>query len=300
MENRRSLNCALGAFAMTLTLACAPLNASESERLRASLDVEVLHETNVNRATAPDPERSDTILAAELYGTHAFLLSPRSGVVTRSGVNIRAHSRYSDMSSASVFGRADFRYQHNPGFTGTVFQGSVALDAVQHLDSRIRDSIFADLSLSAGKHLTDRVRLGMGIGQEWREARNDVYDTSAARIWGTVDYRLQPRTALYGRSMYIDGDQVFNTAYGGTEANLMMYARASAPDPALKKAFGGMVPTAYRVDATTWSHDLGINHALDGLRSLDFSVGYFDAEARKAAASYDGWQVRLMYLYRFR
>lgn len=285
---------------LPLAAACSPLHAGQAERLRAGFDLELLYESNVNRAAAPDPERSDTILGGEIHGTQAFLLSERSGLIARGGLRVAGYTRYSDISFLSLSGRVDYRYQHHPGFTGTVLQLGAAVDGLQHLDSRIRDSIIADLSIGVGKHLTDRVRFGAGVGHAWRAARGDVYDTSATRAWGTVDYRLPPRAALYGRVSYIDGDQVFNSAYGGTQANLGTYGRASAPDPALARAFGGMTPTAYRVDAKTWVYDLGLNHALDGLRSLDFSVGYFDSDARSAAASYDGWQARLMYLHRFR
>lgn len=298
MRNRTGSYSALACLA--LVTACAPLQAGQAERLRAGFELELLHETNINRATAPDSERSDTILAGEVHATRAFLLSENSGLVARGGMRVEAYTTYSDISFLSLSGRVDYRYQHNPGFTGTVLQLGAALDGIQHLDSRIRDSIVAEFSIGVGKHLTDRVRLGAGIGHEWREARGDVYDTSATRVWGTVDYRLPLRTALYGRASYIDGDQVFNSAYGGTQANLRTYGRAWAPDPALAEAFGGMTPTAYRVDARTWVYDVGLNHAIDGRRSLDFSVGYFDSEARGAAVSYDGWQARLMYLRRFR
>lgn len=277
-----------------------PVQAGTAERMRAGLDLELLHETNVNRAAAPDSERSDTILTAEVHGTQAFLLSGRSGLVARGGLRIAGYARYSDLSFVSLSGRADYRYQRQPGFTGTVYQLSAAVDGLQHLDSRIRDSVIADLSIGVGRHMTDRIRLGAGLGHEWRAARGDVYDTSATRVQGTVDYRLPPRGALYTRLTYIDGDQVFNSAYGGTQASLWTYGSASAPDPALTRAFGGKTPTAYRVDAQTWVYDVGLNHALDGTRSLDFSVGYSDSEARGAAVSYDSWQARLTYLHRFR
>lgn len=300
MRNRPGFYCGLVCLSLALVASSAPVHVGSAERLRAGFDLELLHDTNVNRAAAPDPERSDTILAGEVHGTQAFLLSARSGLIARGGLRVAGHTRYSDLSSVALSGRVDYRYQHHPGFAGTVFQVSAAVDGLQHLDSRIRDSLIGDLSIGVGRHLTDRIRLGAGVGHEWRAARGDVYDTSATRVWGTVDYRLPPRTVLYGRVSYIDGDQVFNSAYGGTQANLGTYGRASAPDPALTRAFRGVTPTAYRVDAKTWVYDAGLNHALDGLRSLDFSVGYFDSEARGASVSYDGWQARLMYLHRFR
>jgi len=230
----------------------------------------------------------------------SFLTSYRSGIIARGGLRFAGHTEYSDLSYAAAAGRVLYRYQHNPGFTGTILEVAGNLEFRQHSDSSIRNGWIGDVSVSAGKHLTDRLRLGAGVGYEGRDAGNAVYDTSAARVWGSADWRLTPWTTLYGNISFIDGDQVFNSAYGGTRANLTQYGRASAPDPALRKAFGGVVPYAYRVDAETWAYDLGLNYNLGNARALDFSVGYFDSEAKRGMATYDGFAARINYLHRFR
>ena len=290
-------------FGITLlSFACGlvPFTLAHAEKTRIGGGVELLYDSNVNRAAAPDREHGEAVVTGEVNGVRSYLLTYRSGVVARAGLQLVGHTDYTDLSYIAASGRVLYRYQHNPGFTGTILEVAGDLEVRQHADSKIRNGWIGDLTIGAGKHLTDRLRLGTGLGFEGRAARDSVYDTSTARIWGSADFRWSPTITAYGSVNFIDGDQVFNSAYGGTQANLMQYGKASAPDPALRRAFGGIVPMAYRVDARTWVYDVGVNLNLGNARALDFSVGYFDAEAKKNPVTYDGFSARVNYFHRFR
>jgi hypothetical protein len=281
-------------------VACLALTAAHADSTRFGADLEFAHDTNVNRATGPDPEKSDNIVSVEGYAARSRLLSFRSGLILRGGLRVTGHAEYRDLGHVSALGRAAWRYQHNPGYSGTWLELAAGAEARRHNDSRLRDGYLGSLSASVGKHVTDRVRLGAGAGYEARRADGTVYDTAATRIWGNFDYRLTPRATLYASVTFIDGDQVFNAAYDGTRAALAAYAKAIEPDPALAKAFGGVTPVAYRMSAETMVYELGMNVPLRGNQAIDVSASMFDAKADGGGQSYDGAMLRLMYMHRFR
>lgn len=271
-----------------------------ADSVRLGAHAEWLYDSNINRAGGMDASRAESILTVEGQATRSFLLSYRTGAVVRGALGLTAHTDYTDLSHLFALGRVAYRYQPNPSFTGTWLELAGQAEWRRHQDSRLRDSVLGSVSASLGKHVTDRVRLGGGIGHEIRNSREDVYDLRTNRVWATIDYRATLKATVYGSVNYLDGDQVFNTAYGGTQAIAGPLAKALAPDPALTQAFNGLVPVAYRFDAETWSYDLGLNYALSGTRALDFSIGYFDAKADQIMQTYDGTILSLMYMQRFR
>lgn len=296
-SSRRILNTVRMAAAC---VACAALPAAQADSTRFGVDLEFAHDTNVNRAAGPDPQKSDNIVSAEGYAARSRLLGFRSGLILRGGLRVSGHAEYRDLSHVSALGRAAWRYQHNPGYSGTWLELAAGAEARRHNDSRLRDGYLGSFSASLGRHVTDRVRLGAGAGYEARRADGTVYDTSATRIWGSFDYRLSPRATLYGSLTLIDGDQVFNTAYSGSQAALAGYARAIEPDPSLAKAFGGVTPIAYRMSAETLVYELGANIPLRGNQAIDLSASMFDTKADRGGQRYDGALLRLMYMHRFR
>lgn len=302
MSNRRNRSLVTNSRVVLALVACACLfaSAARADSTRFGADIEFMHDTNVNRAPGPGESQSDNILAAEGYAARSYLLSYRSGLILRGGARLTAHAKYNDLSHLSVLGRVAYRYQPNPGYTGAWIELAGSAEVRRHNDSKLRDGYLGAVSASVGKHLTDRVRLGAGAGYEKRGSDSTVYDLSATRFWGNVDYRLTPRATLYGSLTLIDGDQVFNSAYGGAHALLSTYAQAVELDPALTKAFGGVAPFAYRVGAETFVYELGANFPLQGNQAIDVSASMFDTKADGSGQTYDGAMVRVMYLHRFR
>lgn len=284
-------------FAACAAFTLLAASASHAESTRFGADVELLHDTNVNRAPTSSEEQSDTILSAEGHATRSYLLSYRSGLILRGGVRFTGHTEYSDLSHLAVLGRIAYRYQPNPGYTGAWIELAGSAEARRHSDSGLRDGYLANAAASVGKHVTDRVRLGGGVGYEKRSSDSVVYDTTNTRYWGTIDYRITPRATLYGSVTLLDGDQVFNTASPTFQGLLATYSKAIEADPAL--ASGGAVPLAYRMEAQTRIYELGLNVPLKGGQAIDVSASLFDTKADGSGQTYGGAMLRAVYMHRF-
>jgi hypothetical protein len=278
-----------------------PAAQALADAARFGVDAELSHHTNVNRAAQDSEEQSDNAVALEAYAARSFLLSERSGVVVRGGLRAKEFFDFGDMSSIGFAGRAAWRFQPSPGFTNPWLELAAGLEALSHRDSDIRDGYILSASASAGKYLTDRIRIEGGAGYERRDAsEGNVYDLSNAKFWGALDYRLTSSTTFYGSATWLNGEQVFTLFNTAAWSNLYTYAKASASDPVFAPAFGGAAPVAYRVDAETTVLELGANVALRGNQALDFGVSRFESKADQGGGKYDGMTVRAAYLYRFR
>ncbi|MEX0960007.1 MAG: hypothetical protein WDZ63_12030 [Burkholderiales bacterium] len=286
-------------FAACAAFMLLAASASHAESTRFGADVELLYDTNVNRAPISSEEQSDTIVSAEGHATRSYLLSYRSGLILRGGVRFTGHTEYSDLSHLSALGRIAYRYQPNPGYTGAWIELAGNAEVRRHSDSDLRDGYLASAAASVGKYFTDRVRLGGGVGYEKRSSDSVVYDTTNTRYWGTIDYRITPRATLYGSVTLLDGDQVFNTASPTYKGLLATYAKAIETDPALAKAFGGTAPLAYRMEAETFIYELGLNVPLKGGQAIDVSASLFDTKADASGQTYDGAMLRAVYMHRF-
>lgn len=286
--------------AVTALLMLAPV-AMQAAETRFGVDAELTHDTNVNRAAWAKEEKSDEILAVEGHAARSFKLSPRSGAVVRGGLRLREHREFGDLSNLAALGRAAYRFQPSPGYTGTWIELSGTAEVLRYRDSGLRDGYIVTGSASVGKYLTDRIRLDAGLGLDEREGKDDsLYDLSTTRAWLTLDYRVTPRITLYGRTTWIQGDHVFTASNLATQGQLGSYSDVIAADPAFADAFGGAPGTAYRIEATTLLIDVGVNIPIKGHQALDFGASWFDSEADRGGARYDGATFRLAYLYRFR
>lgn len=278
-----------------------PAAQAAADATRFGVDAEYSHYTNVNRAALENEEKSDDAVALEAYAARSFLLSDRSGIVVRGGLRAKEFFDFGDLSSLGFSGRAAYRFQRSPGYTSPWFELAAAIEGFQHRDSEIRDGHILSASASVGKYFTDRIRLEAGAGAEQRDAyEGEVYALKNWKAWGSLDYKLAPSTTLYGSATWLNGEQVFTLFNTSAWSNLYTYAKASASDPVFAPAFGGVAPTAYKVDADTTLLELGANIALKGNQALDFGVSWFDSKADQGGGSYDGMTFRAGYLYRFR
>jgi hypothetical protein len=194
-----------------------------------------------------------------------------------------------------------YRFQPTPGYTSPWIELAGAVEALRFEDSELRDGYIASASASAGKYLTDRIRVGAGLGLDQRVAEEGaLYDLSTNRGWLTLDYRVTSKATLYGSATWISGDHVFTANNPATRAQLSRYSDVIVGDPAFADAFGGVAVTAYRVEATTYLFEAGVNIPITGSQALDFGVSYFDSAADQGDGEYDGSTFRLSYLYRFR
>jgi hypothetical protein len=288
----------LAAIAALLMLAPVAAHAADT---RFGLDAELAHDTNVNRAAYANEEQADDILAVEAYAARSFRLSYRSGFVVRGGLRLREQREFGDLSNVAALGRVAYRFQPSPGYTSAWIELAGTVEALRYRDSALRDGTSLSGSVSVGKYLTDRIRLGAGLGLDEREGKvGALYDLSTTRAWLTLDYRVTPGITVYGSTTWIQGDHVFTANDPATQGLLKPYAEAIAADPAFARAFGGAPVTAYRMEATTLLFETGVNIPITGGQALDFGASWFDSEADQGGGKYDGATFRIGYLYRFR
>jgi hypothetical protein len=288
---RRTLAATLAlAFAAPAALADAP---------RYGLEAELTHDDNATRGLY-DGKKSDNILAIEGSVSKGMMLGPRSGATLRAGARYSHYFDIEDISNLDLYGRAAWRYQSGTGFSAPWLEIAARLDWLNHSDSELRDGTVLSIDASAGRYVTDRVRLAAGLGFDKRNGGGTagLYDLSASRIFATVDYRLGVRSTLYARFTRQTGDHVFSS--GSTTG--LSPAGIWEDDPALREPLGLAVANAYRVDATTLAYELGFNHPLRPGRALDFALARYGTEVDEGpyqGNKYSATQVRATYLYRF-
>lgn len=293
-----SLQNVLAAIATLLMLAPVATLAADT---RFGLDVELTHDTNVNRAAYANEEQTDQILAVEGHAARSFRLSNRSGIVVRGGLRLREHREIGDLSNLAALGRVAYRFQPSPGYTGAWIELAGTAEALRYRDSKLRDGTILSGSVSVGKYLTDRIRSGAGLGLDEREGNDGaLYDLSTTRAWLILDYRVTPKITLYGSATWIRGDHVFTANNPATQGQLSPYADVIVDDPAFADAFGGAPARAYRMEAATMLFEAGVNIPIKGNQALDFGASWFDSEADRGGGNYDGGIFRIGYLYRFR
>lgn len=288
----------LAAIAAVLMLAPAAARAADT---RFGLDAELTHDTNVNRAASSNEAQDDDILAVEAYAVRSFLLSYRSGLLVRGGLRLREHREFGDLSNIAALGRVAYRFQPSPGYSSPWIEVAGTAEALSYRDSGLRDGYIVSGSVSVGKYLTDRIRVGAGLGLDEREGKDGaLYDLSTTRGWLTLDYRVTPGITVYGSASRIQGDHVFTANDPATQGLLSPYAEVIAADPAFAGAFGGAPVKAYRMEATTLLFEAGVNVPIKGNQALDLGASWFDSEADQGRGKYDGATFRAGYLYRFR
>jgi hypothetical protein len=271
-----------------------------ADSTRFGVDAEYAHDTNVNRAAVDSEALSDDAVSVEAYAARSILLSTRSGLVLKGAVRATEFFDFRDMSSLAASGRAAYRFQPSPGFTNPWVELAGELGGFRYRDSGIRDGYAASIAASIGKYFTDRIRMEAGVGLDRRGGgEGGVYDLSNRKIWTALDYKLTPKTTVYGSATWMDGEQVFTIFNTAAWTYPYAYAKAQAADPVFSPAFGG-APTAYRVDARTDRYELGINIALSGNNALDLGWSHFDSRADQGGGKYNGDAFRVGYLYRFR
>jgi hypothetical protein len=288
--------------AVGLTVVPAPFCAlAHADSTRYGVDAEYDHFENVNRAAIENEKQSDDAIAVEGYAMRSMRLSPRSGLVARGGLRMTQYAEFGDLSQIAVLGRVSYRIQPSPGFSSPWVELKAGVDFLKHSDSEIRDGHILSASASVGKYATDRIRIEGGAGLEQRKAsEGEVFQLSNWKAWGALDYKLAPKTTLYGAATLIDGDQAFALVNFGAYPSTYAYATASGRDPAFASAFNGVAPWIYRIDARTTVFDLGANIAFTGNHALDFGYSTFDSKAKSGGGRYDGSTLRIGYLYRFR
>jgi len=279
------------AIAAALLLAASPALA---ESARYGLDADLTHDDNASRGLYDADRKADNILSLEGSATRSLLLGPRSGAVFRAAARYSQYLEFKDLSNLALSGRAAWRVQPGLEFNSPFFEIAGSLAWLRHSDSELRDGTIVSLEASTGSHVTDRVRLGAGLGLDRRAGGGTagLYDLSTTRLWATMDYRFGVRNTAYARLQQVAGDHVFSSIPARGLSGVWEL------DPALTSGLG--VPgNSYRLDAKTLAWDIGLNYPLSGSRALDFSLTSYTSKSDAGGLKYDGMLLRASYLYRF-
>ena len=293
---RHTLFLSIAATSILLTTSAVSLAADT----RYGFNAEWMRDANINRAAYAGEEQSDNILSVEGYAARSVRLSNQGGIVSSGGLRLRQHVEFADLNQIALTGRLAYRIQPTPGFTSPWLEVAGAFELLRHRDSSLRDGTVFSGSVSAGKYLTDRVRIGAAIGLDRRNGRDgELFDLATTRLGVNVDYRATQKVSVYGSLNWIRGDHVFTANYSPAQTALIPYSDVIVGDPAFAKAFGGAPATAYRLKARTLLYEFGVNVPIAGNQALDFGFAMFDSRADSGGGKYDGTLLRAGYLYRF-
>jgi hypothetical protein len=274
-----------------------PAQSALAASTRYGLEADVVYDDNASRGLG-EYQKADTILAAEGFVARSLQLGARGGAVFRGSARYSQFFEFKDISNLTLSGRAAYRYQFGGGFSSPWIEAAAELLWLNHADSDLRDGSIVSIGASGGSHVTDRVRLGAGVGMDKRSGGDPgLYDLETNRLWATLDYRVGLRNTVYARLERVAGDHVFNTVTSTMGLPGLAGAKVWALDPALASGFGGRPLDAYQLEATTLLFELGLNYPLSGRQALDFSFLRFNSKAD--VGDYDGNQLRASYLHRF-
>jgi hypothetical protein len=283
------------AVAAILLLAAAPASAADDWRFGLAADL--LHDDNATRGLF-DGKKADDILSLEGSATRSMQLGARTGATFGAIARYSHFSRFDDLSNLALSARAAWRIQPGLDFSSPFFELAANLAWLRHADSELRDGSIVSLDASTGSHVTDRTRLSGGVGADKRSGGGTagLYDLTTNRIWGAIDLRVGLRNIVYGRITRTGGDHVFSS---GSVSGL---SGVWEDDPALRGPLGLTVANAYRLEATTFSYELGFNYPLSRGSALDFSLARIDSKVKEGVyqgTTYGVTQFRAGYLHRF-
>ena len=257
------------------------------------VDVELSasRDNNISRAENSADVKTDNILGLGISLQRAWLLSPSSGVLLRGNVKFDQFQHYTDLSHITANVGATYRLQPVVGYSAPMFDFGLALEKDVFRDSDIRDGAALQADVAVSSHVTDRihVRGGLGLEKRWADTGN-VFEWQRLRGFVGGDYKVSAGSTLYASASRTEGDQVFTSS---SNPAILSVAQAVANDP----VFGAR--RAYRLGATADVLELGDSMVISSNTTLDLGLRYFTIDA-DGDHSYDGTELRVSWLYRFR
>jgi len=191
----------------------------------------------------------------------------------------------SDLSHYGIKLLADYRGQTSPDFTAFWWDIDGWFKTLKYKDSEIRDGWWTKVTGTIGKRFTPVFGLSAGVAGEIRRSTesevpgdffegNKVFDLDNWSAFLRAAFSLGADTEIFAAYTFRTGD-VTST---GSGAN---WSGTSTPVPvALDPAFGpGQI--VWRIDADQNIIDLGISHTFSNRFSMEFAVGYLDAEGQE-------------------
>ncbi len=160
------------------------------------VDVELSasRDDNVSRAESAADIKSDIIVGLGVSLQRALLLTPASGILLHSHVQLDQYQHYDDLSHITANAGMDYRFQPMLGYSAPVFDIGTTLERYAYSNSNIRDGTALQLDAAVSSHITDRIKLQGGVGTEKRWAgQGDVYAWQHKRIYAGTEIPIQPK-----------------------------------------------------------------------------------------------------------
>ena len=238
----------------------------------------------------------------DIYDDRAFFASLSAGYVvissdySRAVITAAAEAwQYKNANLAHQIAslKAEYFFQPNTVFTSPWYSVSLKAGVVPY-QGQYRDQSLVEFGLGMGKRLTDATNLRSGLSHTTISADSDIFSLSTIHAFANLDFKFGLNT-LYTTLGYSTGD--FNST--NTPPRPASLINTPWLNPNDDVAFPGLTNSwTYKLDADTWSFNLGYVLAITSNQSIDTSVLYYSAAAY-AGNDYSGTIATLSYFYRF-
>jgi hypothetical protein len=262
---------ALTLLCLWLTLAGRPGEAGAEGIFDAEAGLS--HDNNLSRALAGTDIVSDTALNIAMSGGYYFVLGDRDFVTLTGNLSTSQFREFHGMSDVALGGTASWRRKFGVGAFVPWTNISASFADEQYGES-IRNGWRANLTLLAGKRLSERLELSGGGGFDHYGAdrvvqvvpgmSGDAFSVSGSSLFARADYVLSERWLGFARVSARRGDVTSSTRLN---REIFKYSTAVTPDPAFGPDY-----IAYRLTGTTWDFSAGASLAMTDRSSLNFSV----------------------------
>lgn len=231
------------------------------------------HDNNLSRALSSTDIVGDTALNLAMSGGVASVIGDRDAVTLAGDLRAAQFWRFHGMSSLALGGTASWRRKFGVGAFVPWTSVSASFADEQYGES-IRNGWRANLTLLAGKRLSERLELSGGGGFDHYGAdrvvqvvpglSGDAFSLSGSSLFARADYVLSERWLGFARVSARRGDVVSSTR---RDPEIFKYSTAVTPDPAFGPDY-----IAYKLTGTTWDFSAGASLAMNDHLSLNFSA----------------------------
>ena len=271
--------------------------------LLAVLCTHSVHSANLyNITTSAGLMLDDNLTRAQyerdIYDDRAVFL----GISADYSLDISSSSRVNFVATAETWHYANSKLEHqnvsinaayiiqpDPGYTSPWYSLSL-LAGITPYKHNFRDASQLQLSLNTGKRITDSTAYLFGLSRHQSTADHAIFSLTTTRIFANLDLKFNSHTA-YTTLAYSTGD--FNST------STPPYPAGEYPWVDDDRVFPGLTDSwTYKVNADSWSFNLGLVYALGSQQSLDGSLLFYSTSGY-GNTDYDGMIATLIYFYRF-
>jgi len=262
-------------------LAMAPVSAWA--QLNFSSNLEIRYDDNLGWAIA-NADKVDDFTTTLDFGVGWNPVETATSEVSVGGRVFYAWvADTSDLSHYGIKLLANYRGQASPDFTAFWWDIDGWFKTLSYKDSDLRDGYWTAATVSIGKRFNQVFGLSAGVRGEIRRSTDDnvpgffepdkIFDLDNVAAFLRAAFALGADTEIFAAYTFRTGD-VTSTGSGANWSGTSTPVPV-APDPAF-----GPGQIVWRIDADQNIIDAGISHTFSNRFSMEFVVGYLDAEGQ--------------------